>query len=123
MLAEFITLVAIAAIQHSWGPGPWDLVWIVAVFAGIMILALLLAVGFVGIVIAAFTANSSALKSALVEIGVTVCAGIVAIIAMTIPHPFPAPMWWVIWAGLVIAAVCNAVIMICRFGRSADEGV
>ena len=120
MPTEFSTLATIAAIQHSWGPGPWDLVQIVGMMAVLIIIVSLLAVGVIGIVIAAFTANPPALKSALAEIGVTVCAGIVAVIAMTVPHPVPVPMWWVIWAGLVSAAVYFADVTFCRVGRSAN---
>ena len=100
--------------------GLWDVVWIVAVFVALIILGSLLAVGVIGIGIAAFTANLPALKSALAEIGVTVCAGIVAVIAMTVPHPIPVPMWWVIWAGLVTAAVYFADVTFCRIGRNAN---
>ena len=99
----------------------WEVVWIVGVMVALIILGSLLAVGVIGIGIAAFTANLPALKSALAEIGVTVCAGIVAVIAMTVPHPIPVPMWWVIWAGLVTAAVYIAVVMICRIARSANQ--
>ena len=100
--------------------GLWDVVQIVGMMAVLIIIVSLLAVGVVGIVIAAFTANPPALRSAFVEIGVTVCAGIVAIIAMTAPHPIPAPMWWVVWAGLVTAAVYNAGAIIHRIAQNAN---
>ena len=120
MWAEFITPAAIVAIQHSFDISLWDVVRIQALLVALIILGLLLAVGFVGIVIAACTANLPALKSALAGIGLTVCAGIVAIIAMTAPHPFPAPMWWVICAGLVTAAVYNAGAIIHRIAQNTN---
>ena len=107
---------------EPWDFSLWEVVRIVGMIAVLIIISLL-AVGVIGIVIAAFTANPPALKSALAEIGVTVCAGIVAVIAMTVPHPVPVPMWWVIWAGLVSAAVYIAVVMICRIARSANQEI
>ena len=111
-------------MQMYGGPLPLsDVIMIVGMMTVVIILVSLLAVGVIGIVIAAFTANPPALKSALVEIGAAVCAGIVAIIAMTTPHPIPAPMWWVVWAGLVTAAAYNAVVTIRRIAQSAHTDV
>ena len=119
MWAEFITLAAIAAIQHSVGVRE-----IVVMMAVAIILGLLLAGGFVGIVIAAFTPNASVLKGAFVGIGVTVCGSIVGVIAIPVaPHPLPVAMWVLFWVGLVTAAVCIAVVIIRRIGRSANQDV
>lgn len=106
----------------------WEVVLIVAVFVVPVILGLLLAGGFIGIVIAAFTPNASALKGALVGIGVTACAGIVVIagigLAIVVEFPpIPTAMWVVGWAGLLTASVCSAVAIIRRIGRNASRSI
>ena len=93
----------------------WEGALLTAVLVGPIILGLLLAGGFVGIVIAAFTPNASVLKGAFVGIGVTVCGSVVGMIAIVVaPHPIPVAMWVVFWVGLVTTAVCTAVVIIRR---------
>ena len=125
MWAEFITPAAIAAIQHSFGP-LWDIVRIMAVFAALISLGLLLAGGIVGIVIAALTPNAPVLKGALVGIGVAAGVVVIAGIGLAIAavfHPTPTAMWLVGLAGLITASVCTAVLIIRRIGRNANPGV
>ena len=102
----------------------WEGTLLTAVLVDPIILGLLLASGIVGIVIAAFTPNASALKGALVGIGVTVCGSVVGMIAIVVaPHPMPVAIWVIIWAGLVTVVVCIAIVIIRRIGRNANPGV